>query len=102
MPETLDDLAAMSGVSRATVSRVINGGPVSEATRNRVLEVVRRTKYRPNVAARRLASGRSGLVGEATRRHVGAVVGAADDFKDPFWVASDTGPPLIARDTRGS
>ena len=30
---TLDDVAAASGVSRSTVSRVINGGSVSEATR---------------------------------------------------------------------
>src|SRR5690606_40327750 len=63
---TLDDLAALSGVSRATVSRVINGGPVSEETRRRVLEVLERTGYRPNRAARTLASGRSGRSEEHT------------------------------------
>lgn len=63
MALTLDDLAALSGVSRATISRVINGGPVSEATRTRVLEVLERTGYRPTLAARTLASGRSGVVG---------------------------------------
>jgi LacI family transcriptional regulator len=60
---TLDDLAALSGVSRATVSRVINGGSVAEATRRRVLEVLAQTSFRPNAAARTLASGRSGVVG---------------------------------------
>lgn len=60
---TLDDLAALSGVSRATVSRVINGGPVSEAMRSRVLSALEGTNYRPNAAARTLASGRSGAVG---------------------------------------
>lgn len=60
---TLDHLAALSGVSRATVSRVVNGGRVSEPTRSRVLEVLARTSYRPNAAARTLASGRSGVVG---------------------------------------
>jgi DNA-binding LacI/PurR family transcriptional regulator len=60
---TLDELAALSGVSRATVSRVINGGSVSEATRQRVTEVLERTKFRPNAAARTLASGRSGVAG---------------------------------------
>jgi DNA-binding LacI/PurR family transcriptional regulator len=60
---TLDDLAALSGVSRATVSRVINGGPVAEATRLHVMEVLDRTGFRPNAAARTLASGRSGVVG---------------------------------------
>jgi DNA-binding LacI/PurR family transcriptional regulator len=60
---TLDELAALSGVSRATVSRVINGGPVSESTRRRVLAVLASTNYRPNLAARALASGRTGVVG---------------------------------------
>jgi len=60
---TLDDLAALSGVSRATVSRVLNGGSVSAATRARVLAVMEQTNYRPNLAARTLASGRSGVVG---------------------------------------
>ena len=36
MARTLDELAALSGVSRATVSRVINGGPVAEDTRRRL------------------------------------------------------------------
>jgi DNA-binding LacI/PurR family transcriptional regulator len=60
---TLDDLAQLVGVSRATVSRVINGGSVAPATRERVLAALERTNYRPNVAARTLASGRSGVVG---------------------------------------
>lgn len=63
MALTLDDLAALSGVSRATVSRVINGGIVSAATRDKVAEVLQRTGYRPNLAARSLASGRTGVIG---------------------------------------
>lgn len=63
MARTLDDLAKLSGVSRATVSRVINGGSVAPETRQRVLDVIETTNYRPNLAARNLASGRSGVVG---------------------------------------
>ncbi|MGH8872156.1 MAG: LacI family DNA-binding transcriptional regulator [Acidimicrobiia bacterium] len=63
MARTLDDLAQLSGVSRATVSRVINGGPVSEQTRRKVLEVLENHNYRPNLAARSLASGRTGVIG---------------------------------------
>jgi DNA-binding LacI/PurR family transcriptional regulator len=59
----LEDVAAVSGVSRSTVSRVRNGGPVSDDTRRRVLEAMAQTGYRPNLAARTLASGRSGVVG---------------------------------------
>ena len=65
MARTIDELAHLSGVSRATVSRVLNGGPVSPATRQRVQAVLEREDYRPNVAARSLASGRSGVVGLA-------------------------------------
>lgn len=63
MARTLDDLAALSGVSRATISRVINGGSVAPETRKRVLDVIETTNYRPNLAARNLASGRSGVIG---------------------------------------
>jgi LacI family transcriptional regulator len=63
MARTLDDLARLSGFSRATVSRVINGGPVSEQTRLKVLEVLESHQYRPNLAARSLASGRTGVIG---------------------------------------
>ena len=63
MARTLDDLAQLSGVSRATVSRVINGGPVSEQTRLKVLQVLESHDYRPNLAARSLAKGRTGVIG---------------------------------------
>jgi LacI family transcriptional regulator len=76
---TLDDLARLSGVSRATVSRVINGGSVSEATRLRVLEVLQSTNYRPNVAARTLASGRSGVVGVVIHEAPSLL------FQDPYF-----------------
>jgi LacI family transcriptional regulator len=81
MARTLDDLAELSGVSRATVSRVINGGPVSEETRRRVLEVIEGTNYRPNLAARSLASGRTGVVGVVM--HVEPPV----LFEDSYFVA---------------
>jgi LacI family transcriptional regulator len=78
MARTLDDLAEMSGVSRATVSRVINGGSVSPQTRQRVLDVIETTNYRPNLAARNLASGRSGVVGVVM--HVAAPVTFGDAY----------------------
>ena len=63
MAQTIDDIAALCGVSRATVSRVLNGGPVSSVTREKVQLVLDRLNYRPNAAARTLASGRSGVIG---------------------------------------
>ena len=54
------EVAALAGVSTATVSRALSvPDRVNEATRNRVLEVVRRTGYTPNMAGRSLRAARS-------------------------------------------
>jgi LacI family transcriptional regulator len=61
---TIQQLAAQSGVSVATVSRALNGSPeVSEATRVRILELARELDYTPSAAARTLVSRRSHVVG---------------------------------------
>jgi DNA-binding LacI/PurR family transcriptional regulator len=58
---TIRDVAAAAGVSRGTVSRVINGGHwVSPDARVAVEEAIRRTGYTANHAARSLATGRAG------------------------------------------
>ena len=49
------DIAKLSGVSIATVSRVVNGSPrVSEKTKQKVLAVMEESEYTPNVFARGL------------------------------------------------
>ena len=61
---TLEKIGELAGVSRSTVSRVINGQrDVSEEVRTRVLETIERTGYRPNQAARTLVSSRSQVLG---------------------------------------
>lgn len=76
----LEDIAEMSGVSRSTVSRVINNHPnVREATRQRVMEVVDRVNYQPNRVARALASRRAKVVGILVPHLV------SDVFADPFF-----------------
>jgi DNA-binding LacI/PurR family transcriptional regulator len=58
------DVAERAGVSVMTVSRVLNGSPrVSDDTRDRVEEAIRALGYRANSAARRLAGGRSRILG---------------------------------------
>lgn len=60
---TINDVAARAGVSKRTVSRVMNDLPnITPDTRARVMHAAQRLGYRPNPAARRLASGRSQLV----------------------------------------
>jgi LacI family transcriptional regulator len=61
---TIDDVAALAGVSIKTVSRVVNQEPnVRESTRDRVLAAIAELNYRPNLSARNLASQRSYLIG---------------------------------------
>jgi DNA-binding LacI/PurR family transcriptional regulator len=58
------DVGRLAGVSHQTVSRVINGSPhVRAQTRQRVLEAMLELGYRPNSAARALATGRSNTLG---------------------------------------
>lgn len=61
---TINDIARLSGVSKKTVSRVINRSPLlNEETRKRVDEIIRQTGYVPNPQARALALRRNFLIG---------------------------------------
>jgi len=63
-PPTINDVAALAGTSKRTVSRVINRSEkVNEATRKRVQEVIEKLNYAPNRLARGLAARRSFLIG---------------------------------------
>ncbi|WP_249384084.1 LacI family DNA-binding transcriptional regulator [Chitinivorax sp. B] len=60
----LKQLAQQLGVSKATVSRALNGYPeVNADTRRRVLEAAHAAGYRPNSLARSLAVGRTDMIG---------------------------------------
>lgn len=60
----LADVAERVGVSTKTVSNVVNGtGYVSAAVRERILATIDELGYRPNLAARQLRNGSSGLIG---------------------------------------
>ncbi|MFZ3070492.1 MAG: LacI family DNA-binding transcriptional regulator [Anaerolineaceae bacterium] len=77
---TLEDIARKAGVSRSTVSRVINGQMhVSEATRKQVLEVIKSTGFSPNAAARTLVSRRSNTLGLVLPHSVSLF------FTDPYY-----------------
>lgn len=63
---TSSDVARHAGVSRTTVSFVLNNVPgmaISEETRQRVLQSARELGYIPDAAARMLASGQSKTLG---------------------------------------
>lgn len=61
---TLEDIGKLAGVSRATVSRVVNDYPhIKPEVRQRVQGVIKETGYQPNRIAQSLASNRSNVIG---------------------------------------
>lgn len=63
MRPRLKDVAEHAGVSIKTVSNVVNGYEhISQATRTRVEASIAELGYRPNLSARNLRSGRSGVI----------------------------------------
>lgn len=77
---TIKEIAALAQVSRSTVSRVLNNDPdVSENTRVRVKQVIEKINYHPNIAARRLAGGHTGVIGLLMP------MGVSTLFSDPYF-----------------
>jgi len=64
MAMTIGDIARLAGVSRATVSGVLNNSPtVNKKTYERVLAIIKEHNYKPNEIARALALNQTGLIG---------------------------------------
>lgn len=80
---TLAAVARLAGVSNSTASLAFSGtGPVSDATRERVLGAAKQLNYAgPDPRARSLRRGRSGIVGVVMEERV------RDAFRDPIKIA---------------
>lgn len=66
MRASLRDVARLAGVSVKTAANVVHGRPnVSPATRENVEAALKQLNYRPNIAARMLRQGRSGVIAVA-------------------------------------
>lgn len=75
MSLTISDIAKLAGVSRATVSGVLNNSPtVRERTKDRVLAIIKKHNYRPNAIARALALKQTGVIGLLVK-----------DISNPFY-----------------
>jgi len=80
MPPTLEEVAKLAGVSRSTVSRVVNQHPnVRPEVRERVWEVIRQIGYQPHAAARSLATRRTRVIGLIIPQAVTTL------FTDPYF-----------------
>jgi LacI family transcriptional regulator len=72
---TLDDIARETGLSRATVARVLGGyGHSSKKARDKVLEVAKKLNYKPNYIAKSMVTGET--------KNIGLIVG---DIQNPFF-----------------
>ncbi len=60
---TINEIAQLAGVSRATVSRYLNQGYVSEEKKKRIAQVIEETGYIPSSQAQMLRSKKTGLIG---------------------------------------
>ncbi|MFW5714237.1 MAG: LacI family DNA-binding transcriptional regulator [Brevefilum sp.] len=77
---TIKEIAKLTGVSRSTVSRVINNDPnVSDKTRTLVQEIIDRVGYQPNPVARSLICGRARVLGLVIPMNYSSL------FTDPFF-----------------
>lgn len=60
---TINEIASMAGVSRATVSRYLNHGYVSGEKREQIRRVIEQTGYEPSVQAKQLRLKRTDIIG---------------------------------------
>lgn len=88
MAITITDIAKLAGVSRATVSGVLNDSPlVNEKTKKRILEIIEQLNYRPNEVARALALKQTGLLGLVVK-----------DISNPLYSKITLGVEQVCRD----
>jgi DNA-binding LacI/PurR family transcriptional regulator len=91
---TSADVAKLAGVSRTTVSFVLNNIPdtnIPESTQQKVIEASKQLNYHPNATARKLASGKSMMIGLVQLQS------AEQAFNDAFLLQVFIGLEQVAR-----
>lgn len=63
MSYTINDIAELAGVAKSTVSRYLNGGNVSEKTKEKIRKVIEETNYEPNLFAQSLKAKKTNFIG---------------------------------------
>ncbi|SCZ06088.1 transcriptional regulator, LacI family [Paenibacillus polysaccharolyticus] len=68
MNKTISDIAQMAGVAKSTVSRFLNGGSVSEDTRQKIERIIKQYNYVPNTFAQSLKAKKTSIIGTVVPR----------------------------------
>jgi LacI family transcriptional regulator, sucrose operon repressor len=66
--KTIADIAKIAGVAKSTVSRYLNGGSVSEATKRKIEHAIKETGYTPNPFAQSLKAKKTNFIGTIVPR----------------------------------
>ncbi|WP_434751351.1 LacI family DNA-binding transcriptional regulator [Paenibacillus amylolyticus] len=68
MNKNISDIAQMAGVAKSTVSRYLNGGSVSEDTRQKIERIIKQYNYVPNTFAQSLKAKKTSIIGTVVPR----------------------------------
>lgn len=92
MKVTIKEVAKEAKVSTSTVSRVLsNSSQISEETKKKVREAVKKLKYKPNAIARSLANNKTRIIGVILPNE------AQDLLTNPFFIQSMKGMSAFAQ-----
>lgn len=92
MRVTIKDVAKEANVATSTVSRVLSNNPrISEETKERVNEAIKKLNYRPNAIARSLANNKTRILGVVLPNE------AVDLLANPFFINAMKGMSIYAQ-----
>lgn len=92
MRVTIKDVAKEANVATSTVSRVLSNSPrISEETKERVNEAIKKLNYKPNAIARSLANNKTRIIGVVLPNE------AVDLLQNPFFINAMKGMSMYAQ-----
>ncbi|MGP8307675.1 LacI family DNA-binding transcriptional regulator [Vibrio sp. YIC-376] len=92
---TMQDVANYAGVSKTSVSRVVNGFAVSPEINRKVSEALKGLGYRPNRLARALTTNSNPVIGVIISDHLNRTAPMAEFLSQLIEVTSQLKKPLI-------
>ena len=86
----INEIAALAGVSRATVSRYLNNGYVSAEKREQIRKVIEETGYQPSAQAQMYEQRKQDLLALSFQRSIRILLAGWYRESVPYWAIKDT------------